>query len=497
MKTIDSPVTVLLKSEIRIEKSSTNAIYVQIAQQIIQLIQKGYLQVGSLLPGTRVLAVTIGIHRKTAVAVYEELVAQGWVNSIPNKGTYIVMPENVTKIKAIYQQNKNQIASKNTGFPFEASFHLAPIETPFKTDFIANDGQPDIRLHPISEFSKWYGAAMKRKSLISKWQNMSNSHSHFEIQLSNFLNASRGFAIQPNNILNTRSSEMSLYIISQLLIRPKDVVLVGNIGNYAANMLFQQAGATIKTIPVDANGLDVRSIEEIAKKTKIRCVYLNSNRHYPNTNSLSAERRLQLLVLARKMQFAIIEDDYDYDFQFDGPPILPMASSDTDGLIIYLGKLGQSFFPSFQTGFVVAPENFILEAKNYLQMLDSKGDLIQEQVLAALIHEGEIHRLLKKNTVVYKKRRDAMCLALDTHFHDIIEFEKPNGGLALWIRFKTHISLVQLAEKTKKMGLFLPKTLLYQDKNSCAIRLGFGHWNEEEIEMVVEKLKLGYLEVIS
>ena len=113
MKTIDSPVTVLLKSEIRIEKSSTNAIYVQIAQQIIQLIQKGYLQVGSLLPGTRVLAVTIGIHRKTAVAVYEELEAQGWVNSIPNKGTYIVTPENVTKIKAIYQQNKNQIASKN------------------------------------------------------------------------------------------------------------------------------------------------------------------------------------------------------------------------------------------------------------------------------------------------------------------------------------------------------------------------------------------------
>ena len=173
-----------------------------------------------------------------------------------------------------------------------------------------------------------------------------------------------------------------------------------------------------------------------------------------------------------------------------------MASSDTDGLIIYLGKLGQSFFPSFQTGFVVAPENFILEAKNYLQMLDSKGDLIQEQVLAALIHEGEIHRLLKKNTLVYKKRRDTMYLALKHHFGDAIAIEKSNGGLALWIRFIIPISLVQLAEKTKKLGLFLPKTLLYQDKNCCAIRLGFGHWNEEEIEMVVKNLKLGYLKVL-
>lgn len=496
MKSADSPVIAILKNEIRIEKSSTNAIYVQIAQQIIQLIQRGYLEAGSLLPGTRIVAATIGIHRKTAVAVYEELAAQGWVISIPNKGTFIVTPENNTKIKAIHQHNKSETFSKETGFPFEASFNLAPSETEFETEFIANDGQPDIRLHPISQFSKWYGAAMKRKSLVSKWQQSGNAHTQFEHQLCNFLNASRGFAIQPKNSLSTRSSEMSLYLIAQLLIRPKDVVLVGNLGNYLANMVFQQAGATIKTLPVDANGLQVNAIEELAKKNNIRCVYLNSNRHYPTTTTFSAERRLQLLALAKKLQFAIIEDDFDYDFQFDGPPVLPMASSDNDGLIIYLGKIGQSLFPSFQIGFVIAPENFILEAKNYLLMIDSKGDLIQEQVLAALIHEGEIHRLLKKNTLVYKKRRDTMFRALKNHFGNAITIEKPSGGLALWIQFTTPISLVQLAEETKKMGVFLPKTLLFQDKSNCAIRLGFGHWNEEEIEMVVEKLKLGYLEVL-
>lgn len=496
MKSADSPVIAILKNEIRIEKSSTNAIYVQIAQQIIQLIQRGYLEAGSLLPGTRIVATTIGIHRKTAVAVYEELAAQGWVISIPNKGTFIVTPENNTKIKAIHQQNQSETFSKKTGFPFEASFNLAPIETELETEFIANDGQPDIRLHPISQFSKWYGAAMKRKSLVSKWQQSGNAHTQFEHQLCNFLNASRGFAIQPKNSLSTRSSEMSLYLIAQLLIRPKDVVLVGNLGNYLANMVFQQAGATIKTLPVDANGLQVNAIEELAKKNNIRCVYLNSNRHYPTTTTFSAERRLQLLALAKKLRFAIIEDDFDYDFQFDGPPVLPMASSDNDGLIIYLGKIGQSLFPSFQIGFVIAPENFILEAKNYLLMIDSKGDLIQEQVLAALIHEGEIHRLLKKNTLIYKKRRDTMYRALEKHFGDAITIEKPSGGLALWIQFTTPISMVKLAEETKKMGVFLPKTLLFQDKSNCAIRLGFGHWNEEEIEVVVEKLKLGYLEVL-
>ena len=81
---------------------------------------------------------------------------------------------------------------------------------------------------------------------------------------------------------------------------------------------------------------------------------------------------MELLTVAKEYEFAIIEDDFDYDFQYEGSAMLPMASSDANGNVIYLGKLGQSLFPSFQTGFVVAPTNLIVEAKNYLQMLDKQ-----------------------------------------------------------------------------------------------------------------------------
>ncbi|MFT4612832.1 MAG: GntR family transcriptional regulator/MocR family aminotransferase [Gammaproteobacteria bacterium] len=160
--------------------------------------------------------------------------------------------------------------------------------------------------------------------------------------------------------------------------------------------------------------------------------------------------------------------------------------------MIYLGKLGQSLFPSFQTGFVVAPENLISEAKNYLQMLDRQGDLTQEQMLSELIYEGEIHRLLKKNRLVYKQRRDFLYQCLEENFKDAIRFKKTTGGLAIWLQFNTVISLVQLSEQALRHDLFLPKTILYQDKDTCAIRLGFGHLNEEEIEIVVKKLKQAY-----
>ena len=404
---IDSPVNTILKKQIHFDKSSGSPVYIQISEQIINAIQQNYLTKDSLLPGTRVFSQLIQVHRNTAVAVYNELASQGWVEIIANKGTFIVIPEQKT---ATIKAGSNQIGdaynfAETTGFPFETSFNLASTQEFSEAKYELNDGQPDLRLHNIHEFSKWYGASMKRKSLIAKW-NKKIKYSVFENQLCNYLNATRGFHIKPKNLISTRSTEMGLYIISQLLISHKDIVLVGDLSNYAANMIFQQSGATIKKIPLDEQGLNVNFIKTHFVKGAIRCVYLCANRDYPTTVSLTAERRLQLLQLAKEYQFAIIEDDFDYDFQFEGLATAPMASSDPNGMVIYSGRLGQSIFPNFQTGFVVAPENLISEAKNYLQMLDRQGDLIQEQMLSELIYEGEIHRLLKKNILVYKKRRD-------------------------------------------------------------------------------------------
>ena len=492
---IDSPVNNLFKQLIDFDKSISQPIYIQVSQQIINAIQRGYLNKGTILPGTRVLSQLLKIHRNTAVAIYDELASQGWVEIIPNKGTFVLEPELKTaKIKATAQKiNQAYKYSKRTGFPFQKSFHLASTVQLTHAKYTINDGKPDLRLHPVHQFSRWYSAAMKRKALIKKWNRPNElSYSVFQTQLCNYLNATRGFHTKPNNLISTRSTEMSLYIVSQLLINQNDVVLVGHLSNYASNMIFQQAGATIRTIPVDNDGLNIEYIKKHFLKRSIRCVYVCAHRDYPTTRILSAERRLELLKLAKEYGFAIIEDDYDYDFQFEGSAMLPMASADANGMIIYLGKLGQSLFPSFQTGFVVAPENLISEAKNYLQLLDEQGDLIQEQMLSELIHEGEIYRLMKKNIVIYKQRRDCLCKHLETYFGQNIVWEVPSGGLAIWLQFQPKISLVKLAAEAEKKDLFLPKTILYQDKNICAIRFGFGHLNEEEIEVVIKKLRQAY-----
>ncbi|MFT4645688.1 MAG: GntR family transcriptional regulator/MocR family aminotransferase [Glaciecola sp.] len=494
----DSPVHILFKELIDFDKSIIQPVYIQVSQQIINAIQRRHLTKGTVLPGTRVLGQLLKIHRNTAVAIYEELASQGWVEIIPNKGTFVLELEQKTaKIKAPSQKiNEAYTYAKTAGFPFQESFHLASTVQLTNSTYTINEGKPDLRLHPVHQFNRWYSAAMKRKTLIKKWNRPNeSSYSLFQTQLCNYLNVTRGFHISPNNLISTRSTEMSLYIVSQLLIKQNDLVLVGHLSNYAANIIFQQTGATIKTIPVDNEGLNIEYIKKHFVKGSIRCIYICAHRDYPTLVTLSAGRRLDLLQLAKEYEFAIIEDDYDYDFQFDGSAMLPMASSDANGMVIYLGKLGQSLFPSFQTGFVVAPENLISEANNYLQLLDRQGDLIQEQMLSELINEGEIYRLMKKNVVTYKQRRDCLCKLLTKFFSEIAQWKTPSGGLAIWLQFQVKISLVKLAKEAKKNDLFLPKTILYQDKNTCAIRFGFGHLNEEEIELVIKKLKSAYNKV--
>jgi GntR family transcriptional regulator/MocR family aminotransferase len=99
---------------------------------------------------------------------------------------------------------------------------------------------------------------------------------------------------------------------------------------------------------------------------------------------------------------------------------------------------------------------------------------------------------MKKNVIIYKQRRNFLCQCLEKYFKGDITFQVPTGGLAIWVQFDAKISLVKLAEQAEKNDLFLPKTILYQDRDTCAIRFGFGHLNENDTDLVVKKLKESY-----
>ena len=495
-----SPATIPILTLLSLDRTATKDIYLQIVDQLANAIQRGLLREGSKLPGSRSLSLLLKVHRQTVVAAFQELESQGWVQTYPNKGVF-VLSRNLTtpsplNAEAVAFQTQRYPA--HVGFKFKKSSILDNPWPQAKSLFTLDDGVPDIRLTQMNQLSSFYSANLKRKNNRKKLEDYASEGSeYFKEQLSSYLHQSRGLQITEQNILVTRSTEMSLYIISKVMLSPGDVVVVGALSYFATNMIFQESGARMQTVPVDDYGLDTDSIRALCRRQKVRMVYVTSHHHYPTTVTLSAQRRVELLALAREFGFAIVEDDYDYEFRYDQSPILPMASADTDGMVIYLGSFGKTLAPGFRTGFTVAPPDIMLEMRKYLGIIDRQGDITMELALGEMIAEGEINRYAKKSLKIYEQRRANLVKLLQNKLFRQVQFESPRGGLAIWTIWNSSVNLSKLAARCEKMDLHIPRNLLYQHKDMAGMRIGFGRMNETEMASCIDIIQaaLGELDM--
>ncbi len=157
-------------------------------------------------------------------------------------------------------------------------------------------------------------------------------------------------------------------------------------------------------------------------------------------------------------------------------------------MVIYVGSFCKSLAPGFRSGYLIAPENLITELGKLKGLMDRQGDVLMEQALAELLEEGEIQRHLKKTLKVYLERRNTFCDLLQTHLGDVVSFDVPSAGLAVWTKWKAGLNLMRISKDCMRHQLHLPQTLLYQRKGLTAMRLGFGNQSLEELERSVKTL---------
>jgi GntR family transcriptional regulator/MocR family aminotransferase len=283
---------------------------------------------------------------------------------------------------------------------------------------------------------------------------------------------------------------MGLYIAASLLIRPNQVVIAGTPGYARANSTFELAGARMSLIPMDEMGIDMDRVEKICKTKPVRMVYVIPHFHHPTLATLSSERRLHLLELATRYKFAIIEDDYDYDFHYAGKPMMPMASLDRNGNVIYIGALSKSLAPAIRVGFMVAPQRFIRSATSLRKAIDTQGDSLIENAIADLYKDGTVGRHIKKSVKLYKERRDHFCDLVQRELRDRVSFKVPEGGMAVWADFQDN-DLPTVVQRAYRNGLIMSDgtdydtgKLKYNSKG-----MGFASLDFREQERAVAILK--------
>ena len=345
-----------------------------------------------------------------------------------------------------------------------------------------NDGYPDVRLSPLDELLKTYRSYLARNYAIEN-AHIGNDQGTISLreELAEFLAESRGLNIKPDNILITHGAQMSIYLASKLLLNDGDIVVVGNPNYSNANETFEEVGAKLLEVNVDANGLDVDKIEQICRKKKITAVYVIPHHHYPTTVTLSVERRMKLLALSQQYSFVIIEDDYDYDYHYNSSPYLPLANANHSGNVIYIGSFSKILDPSLRIGFMVAPANFIAQTVALRKLIDVGGDGYMQNALASLIKNGELKRHLKRALKAYHFRRDFLNELLEKKLGKYVQYNIPSGGMAFWIELK---ALYKIKDLVKDSQLKIKRW----DEALNAFRFGFASMNEQELTITVTYL---------
>ena len=480
------------KTIIQIQKDCDTPVYLQIANAMILEIKKGRIGPGIKLPGTRIMAQILNVHRKTLVNAYEELDAQGWIEMRPSRGTFTSkeLPD-INPQQLPIKKQKGRSFPKESGFQVKVNDKIRTPVLPYRNIIGFHDG-PDVRLVPTHELGRTYKSVLSRNVNVKYLSYVEIAGvQKFRTVLSDYLNTSRGLQTGYENIMITRGSQMGLYLLSLVLFTKGDSIIVGDTNYYYADRIFMHADMTLLRVKVDEYGLDVDEIEKICKKKKIKAIYVTSHHHYPTTVTLIASRRIRLLSLAEKFGFIIIEDDYDYDFHYLSSPILPLVSADTKGMVVYIGTLSKTIGPAIRTGYIIAPVNVILELARIRQLIDTQGDPIMELTLAEMFTEGNIKRHMKKAVQVYHRRRDFLCAYLSQKLGDVIEFKIPDGGLAIWAKFHKSVPLPPLTEKLRAQGLILSNGLIHNNSPASlnCTRMGFAWMNENEAENAVNILE--------
>ncbi len=238
-----------LEGLIVIDKDSDLAVYLQIANCIVHGIRSGRLRRGSRLAGSREVAALLSVHRKTMIAAYEELQAQGWIEMIPRKGTFVmcdlpdIKPKKILAGEALVRypdKTAFAVVDANT-FPYTST-------TPHHgNSLVLNDGFPDVRLAPTDLFLREYRSIARRQAFRKYHEYGSAQGPDLLLDtLSSFLSDTRALPITRSNLMITKGAQMGIYLAAHVLLKPGDHVVVGEPSYFAATRTFMHAGAKNK-----------------------------------------------------------------------------------------------------------------------------------------------------------------------------------------------------------------------------------------------------------
>jgi GntR family transcriptional regulator/MocR family aminotransferase len=458
-----------------------------------EAILDGRLRPGQRLPSTRTLARDLAVSRIPVVTAFEQLAAEGYVESRVGAGSFVSarLPEHPTARNASRSR-----AGSGSSTPRREGVRRLPRErlTTTVAPWLAHSGpfrvsQPALDVFPAELWGRL--VARRARLLPRKQMTYSDQLGYLPLReaLAEYLSTVRSVRCTAEQIMIVSGSQQALAIAARALCEPSDEVWLEEPGYSGARDALVLAGARPVAIPVDDDGLDVDAGAVLSPEG--RAAYVTPSHQYPLGMIMSAPRRLQLLEWAKRHGAWILEDDYDSEYRYDTQPIASLHSLDNDARVIYIGTFSKVLFPALRVGYLVVPGDLIARFRRIRDAMDIFPAPLYQAVLHDFLRDGHFARHLRRMRAVYAKRRDILARAIERELGDRVTVAGDRAGFHLVVLLPRDAHDYDIAVRAAKRGIsVIPLSTCYAGPHpKPGLVLGYGATRATEIPDAVRKLK--------
>ena len=472
--------------ELDVKRGKSIPIYLQIRNQIREMIFSGVLPEGYRLPPERRLSEELGVNRTTVLNAYRELKAEGLIDSHVGRGTVVkrmdgsICPLHPATKAPLHWERYLRYAGEET----HESFLRQVSDAQHREGFVSlSCGEADAKLYPLEAIREIQdrlfrerGQDILRLTCIEGLKPLREAICSFQ--------EGRGIAATPDEVLVFSGSQQALDVVSRAFVEPGDLVVVEDPTYVNCKRQLRFLGARVAGVPLDEEGMRLDVLEGILKRRAPKFIYTIPTFQNPTGHVMSVDRRRRLLDLAGRYQVPIVEDDPFYDLRYEGTPIPTLKALDENDYVIYISTFSKSLSPGLRVGWITAPRPIVRRLAQVKKISDLSTCSLSQWIVDGFLRGGFYRGHLQTIRQEYASRRDAMVETLQQGGrHGGLEWNTPNGGYFVWVRFPREVNAAALLAKSIEKGVaYSPGELFSVEErgHGCA-RLNFSASSREEI----------------
>ncbi|RYX98810.1 PLP-dependent aminotransferase family protein, partial [bacterium] len=426
-------ISILQFAGISIDHNLDQPLYQQVYSSLRSAILEGLLRPGYRMPATRTLSIELGVSRNTILIAFDQLTAEGYLKSFVGSGTFVsdFLPENLLQVNGEKSKSKksgsiNIRVSKRSN---DISNILSTANNLSREVKTFKHGSPSIADFPFKIWKKISGDIIQK--LPEKTLGYGDPAGYWPLRqaIATYLRTYRAVKCEAEQVIIVSGSQQALDFTGRLILDPGESVLMEDPGYMGAKGAFYSSGLKLVPIPVDDQGIITDYLTN--SDSEARLCYVTPSHQYPLGSVLSIKRRMELLDLAVKNNFMILEDDYDSEFRYSGKPLPSLQGLDKSDRVIYTGSFSKVLFPALRLGYLVVPPQLIETFTTLRSLTDRGSPVLEQSIIAEFIQSGDFYRHIRKMRKLYHERQKILVSEIDKQLEGLLTVKETDSGMHL------------------------------------------------------------------